>query len=162
MTMETASPMVAIGQEAPDFELRDTEGQIVKLSDFRGERNVLLLFYPFAFSGVCHSEFCELRDRNVDLMAGDTEVIGISIDHVFTLRAWKEQEKFPNRFVADFWPHGAVSQAYGAFNHERGMSLRHGFLIDKRGIIRFIDRVETRTARDQDAWREALASLGTD
>ena len=159
MSTDTATMELSVGQEAPDFELRDTDGQMVKLSDFRGKRNVLLLFYPYAFSGVCYGEFCELRDRNIDLISDDTEVIGISVDHVFTLRAWKEQEKFPNRFVADFWPHGAVSQAYGAFNHERGNSLRHAFLIDKAGIIRFIDRVETRTARDQAAWREALGAL---
>jgi peroxiredoxin len=152
--------MLDVGQPAPDFEVRDTEGQTVKLSDFRGKKNVLLLFYPFAFSRVCTTEFCQLRDENADLVGDENvEVIGISTDPLHALRAWKEHEKYPNRFVSDFWPHGEVSRAYDAFQEQVGMSLRHAFLIDKEGIVRLVQRSETREARNQDEWRAKLKEL---
>jgi peroxiredoxin (alkyl hydroperoxide reductase subunit C) len=152
--------MLEVGQVAPDFEVRDTEGQPVKLSDFRGKKNVLLLFYPFAFSRVCTTEFCQLRDENADLASDENlEVIGISTDPLHSLKAWKEQERYPNRFVSDFWPHGAVSQAYDAFQEQIGMSLRHAFLIDKEGVVRLVQRNETREARNQDEWRAKLKEL---
>lgn len=151
--------MITIGTEAPDFELLDTEGGKTKLSEFRGKKNVLLAFYPFAFSPTCHGEFCTLRDENADLASTeDLEVIGISVDHVFALKAWKEQERFPNRFVADFWPHGAVSEAYGVLN-ERGFAKRQTFLIDREGIVRYVEENPTGAARDQAAWRKAAAEL---
>lgn len=151
--------MITVGTEAPDFELLDTEGGKTKLSEFRGKKNVLLAFYPFAFSPTCHGEFCTLRDENADLAStDDLEVIGISVDHVFALKAWKEQERFPNRFVADFWPHGAVSEAYGVLN-ERGFAKRQTFLIDREGIVRYVEENPTGAARDQAAWRKAAAEL---
>src|SRR5688572_21535732 len=101
---------VEVGEEAPDFLLPDSEGGKTKLSDFRGKRNVLLVFYPLAFSPVCSTEFCMFRDVNSDIIrSGETEVLGISVDSVWTLRAWKKAEEFPNAFLSDFWPHGEVS-----------------------------------------------------
>jgi mycoredoxin-dependent peroxiredoxin len=151
--------LITVGTEAPDFELLDTEGGKTRLSDFRGKKNVLLAFYPFAFSPTCHGEFCTLRDENADMVStDDLEIIGISVDHVFALKAWKEQEKFPNRFVADFWPHGAVSEAYGVLN-ERGFAKRQTFLIDRQGIVRYVEDNPTGAARDQAAWRKAAAEL---
>lgn len=152
--------MIAVGQEAPDFELLDTEGGRTKLSDYRGQKNVLLAFYPFAFSRNCTAEFCQLRDENADMAASDSlEVIGISIDNIFVLKAWKEAQSFPNRFVADFWPHGAVAQAYGVFNEEHGCATRKAVLIDRDGIVRFVDENPTGAVRDQSAWRKAAADL---
>src|SRR5687767_12579663 len=139
MSDEAIAPSIGIGVgvEAPDFELRDTDGTTVKLSDFRGVKNVLILFYPFAFSPTCLSEFCQLRDTNADLVSDDDlEVIGISPDPLWSLKAWKQKEGFGNRFVSDFWPHGAVSRAYASFNEGTGGSKRNTFLIDKDGIIR--------------------------
>lgn len=153
--------MIAVGQEAPDFELLDTEGGKTKLSEYRGKKNVLLAFYPFAFSPTCHAEFCQLRDENADMVSTDTlEVIGVSVDTVWTLKAWKEAERFPNRFVADFWPHGAVAEAYGVFHAERGFSLRKTFLIDREGVVRYVEENPTGAARDQAAWRKAVSELG--
>lgn len=151
--------MIDIGAEAPDFELLDTEGGKTKLSDYRGQKNVLLAFYPFAFSPTCDGEFCQLRDENPDMVStDDLEVIGISVDHIFALKAWKEQKRFPNRFVADFWPHGAVAEAYGVLN-ERGFAKRQTFLIDREGIVRYVEDNPTGAARDQAAWRKAAAEL---
>lgn len=151
---------VEIGQEAPDFELTDSEGGRTKLSEFRGKKNVLLVFYPLAFSRGCQSEFCTLRDENADLATGeDVEVIGVSVDSPFTLKAWKEKEQFPNRFVADFWPHGEVSQRYGVFVDGAGVATRGTFLIDTEGIVRWKETNEIGELRDQDGWRKALTDL---
>ena len=93
---------VEVGALAPDFVLKDQNNQEVRLSDFRGVRNVLLVFYPLAFSPVCTTEFCALRDINADIASDDVEVIGVSVDSRWTLKAWKEAEHFNNKFVADF------------------------------------------------------------
>ena len=155
--------LVSVGDEAPEFKGRDNNGELVTLSDFRGKKNVMLVFYPFAFSGTCTKEFCQLRDENADLEGlKDTEIIGISADPVHSLRAWKAQENYVNRFVSDFWPHGAISRAYGAFDERIGAPVRNTFLIDKEGIVRYAEHngIETLAiARDQKAWREAIEAL---
>lgn len=151
---------VDVGQEAPDFELRDNEGQSVKLSDYRGKKNVLLVFYPFAFSPTCQGEFCTLRDSNADLaQRDDLEILGVSVDPVWALKEWRAKEKFVNRFLSDFWPHGGVSQVYGAFDETLGFSHRHTFLIDTEGVVRYVERNSSREARDQAGWRKALDEL---
>jgi peroxiredoxin len=158
-----ATALVNVGDEAPEFQGRDDSGQLVTLSEFRGNKNVLLVFYPYAFSRTCTTEFCELRDENPDLYGlKDTEIIGVSTDPVHSLRAWKEQEKYVNRFVSDFWPHGAISRAYGAFDERLGAPVRYTFLIDKQGVVRFaehngIERLAEK--RDQTAWRDAIEAL---
>jgi len=153
---------VNVGDEAPDFEARDDGGQQIKLSDFRGQKNVLLVFYPYAFTRTCTSEFCGLRDNPLEIVDDNTEVIGISSDTVATLRAWKAAENYINRFVSDFWPHGAIAKAYGAFDELIGTAVRCTFLIDKEGIVRFAeynDLASLGQARDQDRWREAIRAL---
>lgn len=150
---------VEIGQEAPDFELRDSEGGTTKLSDYRGQKNVLLVFYPAAFSLICHQEFCSLRDTNADLVGDDTEVLGISVDGPWALAAWKLKESFPNKFVSDFWPHGAVAKQYGVLIEERGVATRATFLIDRQGVVRWKEINPPLEARDQEGWRKALAEV---
>jgi mycoredoxin-dependent peroxiredoxin len=148
-----------VGAEAPDFVLKDQNNQEVRLSGFRGRRNVLLVFYPLAFSPICTSEFCALRDINADIQSDDTEVLGISVDSRWTLMAWKEAENFPNKFLADFWPHGEVGRAYGVLDEKRGTTLRGTFLIDKEGILRWMEVSPALDARDQSGWRKAIADL---
>jgi len=150
---------VEIGKEAPDFELPDSENGKTKLSDYRGKKNVLLVFYPLAFSPICTSEFCALRDINADIQSDNTEVLGVSVDSRWTLKAWKEAEHFPNKFVADFWPHGEVGRAYGVFDEKRGTTVRGTFLIDKQGILRWMEVSPTIEPRDQASWRKAIADL---
>lgn len=152
---------VEVGREAPDFELRDAQTkEKVRLSDFRGKKNVLVVFYPLAFSAVCTAEFCTLRDTNADLATDENvEVLGISVDSVWTLNAWLDQEKFPVRMLSDFWPHGEVAKRYGSFVEDRGIARRGTFLIDKQGIVRWMELEEPTVARDQAGWRKALADL---
>ena len=155
---------IGVGGEAPDFELRDTDGESVRLSDFRGKKNVLLVFYPYAWTRTCTNEFCTLRDTNPDLVADErVEIFGISTDALGSLRAWRKAENYPNRFLSDFWPHGAVAKAYGTFDELIGAPVRSTFLIDRDGIVRYLERGKLEAlaeARDQNAWRAALDELG--
>jgi len=100
-----------IGDQAPDFELRDQHGTPVPLAGFRGENNVVLVFYPFAFSGVCSGEMCALRDDFPVVSGDDVALLAISVDTVFSLRTWADQQHFGFEMLSDFWPHGAVARS---------------------------------------------------
>jgi peroxiredoxin len=148
-----------VGTEAPDFTLNDYNKQPVKLSDYRGQKNVLLVFYPFAFSGICTGELCQVRDEIGQYQNDDIQVLGVSVDTSFSLKAWADQEGYTFPLLSDFWPHGEVAKAYGVFNDKAGMAVRGTFLIDKQGVVRFAEANEPGQARDQDAWKKAIASL---
>ena len=148
-----------VGQEAVDFALKDEHGQLIRLSEVRAERNVALVFYPFAFSGICTGELCEIRDNLAVFESGDVQVLAISTDPVFALRAWSEQEKYPFPLLSDFWPHGEVARQYGVFNESTGSSVRGTFLIDTAGVLRWSVINGLGEARSLDAYREAVAAL---
>jgi peroxiredoxin len=148
-----------IGQEAPDFALKDEHGQLVRLSDFRGEKNVAIVFYPFAFSGICTGELCEIRDNLAVFESDNVQVLAVSCDSVFTLRTWAESEKLGFPLLSDFWPHGAVSQDYGVFNEVTGTPVRGTFLVDTSGTLRWSVVNGMGEARSLAAYREALAAL---
>ncbi|KOV80048.1 peroxiredoxin [Nocardia sp. NRRL S-836] len=150
---------VEVGSQAPDFTLNDYNKQPVTLSSFRGSKNVLLVFYPFAFSGTCHGELCQLRDEISAYEDEDVQVLGVSVDSVFALKAWATQENYTFPLLSDFWPHGAVAQAYGVFNDAVGMALRGTFLVDTEGVVRFAEVNAPGEARDQAGWKKAVASL---
>src|SRR5438876_9999045 len=150
---------VEVGSQAPDFTLNDYNKQPVSLSSFRGDKNVLLVFYPFAFSGICTGELCQVRDEIADYQNDKVQVIGVSVDTVFSLKAWAEQEGYQFPLLSDFWPHGAVAQQYGVFNDNAGLATRGTFLIDKAGIVRFTEINQPGEARDQSAWKKAIATL---
>jgi peroxiredoxin (alkyl hydroperoxide reductase subunit C) len=156
--MEHLMP-IAVGAVAPDFTLKDENNQDVTLSDFRGEKNVLLVFYPFAFSGVCNGELCEIRDNIGDFLNDDAELLAISVDAPYAHKAWATQQGYQFRQLSDFWPHGEVARAYGVFNEDRGFALRGTFLIDREGIVRFAEMNQPGEARDQNGWRKALAAV---
>jgi peroxiredoxin (alkyl hydroperoxide reductase subunit C) len=148
-----------VGTEAPDFTLKDQNNQEVTLSSFRGGRAVLVVFYPFAFSGICTGELCAIRDDLATFQNDDVQILAISVDHVFALKAWSQAEGYEFPLLSDFWPHGKVAQAYGVFNDKAGMAVRGTFLVDEAGIVRFAEVNGPGEARDQDAWRKALAAL---
>ncbi|MBB5890527.1 peroxiredoxin [Kutzneria kofuensis] len=148
-----------VGTQAPDFTLKDANREDVTLSSFRGEKNVLLVFYPFAFSGICTGELCQVRDELAEYQNDEVQVIGVSVDTPFSLKAWAEKEGYTFPLLSDFWPHGATAQAYGVFNDKAGMALRGTFLIDKEGVIRFAEANQPGEARDQDQWKRALKAL---
>lgn len=148
-----------VGSEAPDFELRDQHAQTHRLSSYRGSKNVVLVFYPFAFTSVCTGELCAIRDDLAVLQNDDTQVLAISCDSVASLRVFAEQQGFEHPLLSDFWPHGAVASAYGVFNEALGAAERGTFIIDKQGIVRWTVRTALGEARDLAAYQKALAEL---
>ena len=148
-----------IGKEAPDFEVLDNNGQLIKLSSFRGTKNVLLLFYPFAFSGICTGELCAMRDDLKSFQNDDVRLLAISCDPMYANKAFAIQEGYKFPVLSDFWPHGAVSKAYGVFNEDRGCATRGSFLIDKSGMLRWRVINTLGEARNIDDYKKALASL---
>ena len=106
---------LSIGQAAPDFEIPNQHGEKVSLSSFKGQKNVLLMFYPFSFTGTCTGELCALRDDLSSFQNDDLQLLAISCDSPFTQRVFAEQEKYEFPVLSDFWPHGAVASAYGVF-----------------------------------------------
>lgn len=148
-----------VGSKAPDFTLSDINRDKVSLESLRGDKAVLLVFYPFAFSGVCTGELCQVRDELADYQNDKVQVVGVSVDHPFTLRAWGEAQGYTFPLLADFWPHGEVAKAYGVFNEQAGFAERGTFLIDREGVIVFAEHGETGAARAQQGWKDAIAAL---
>jgi peroxiredoxin (alkyl hydroperoxide reductase subunit C) len=143
-----------IGSVAPDFVLRDQNNQEVRLSSFRGQRDVLLVFYPFAFTGICQGELTWVRDHP----PAEVEVLAISVDSVFAHKVWAEREGYGFPLLADFWPHGAVAREYGVFNDRIGAANRGTFLVDSSGVVRFAAMNGPGEPRTDDVWHAALAA----
>jgi mycoredoxin-dependent peroxiredoxin len=150
---------LSIGDSAPEFSLPNQFGQPVNLADFRGRKNVLLIFYPAAFTGTCTGELCSIRDRADQFDTDDVAVLGISCDPKASLKAFAEQEGFSYPLLSDFWPHGAVASAYGVFLPAKGFANRGTFVVDKSGILRWSVVTSTTEARSPDDYRAALAAL---
>ncbi len=151
--------MLEVGTEAPDFTLKDQDQQQVTLSDYRGDKNVLLVFFPLAFTGICQGELDQLRDHLPNYVNDDSVALAISVGPPPTHKVWATESGFLFPVLSDFWPHGAVSQSFGVFNDETGFSNRGTFVIDKSGIIRFAEMKAPGEARDQQLWVDALEAL---
>jgi len=151
-------PVLRPGDLAPDFTLTDTHGTPVRRADLRGGP-VLLVFVPFAFSGTCTSELCELRDNLADFESAGVSLYAISCDPVFSLKAWAAQEGYTFDLLSDFWPHGEVARQYGVFDDERGLAIRGSFLIDADGVVRWSVVNPRGQRRDLAGYRAALAEL---
>ncbi|GIG90244.1 peroxiredoxin [Plantactinospora endophytica] len=147
---------IDIGAEAPDFTLKDQNNQLVRLADLRGRRAVLLVFYPLAFTGTCQGELAQVRDNLDEYQNDDVQVLTVSVDSVYAHKVWADREGYQFPMLADFWPHGAVAQAYGVFNDTAGFADRGTFVIDKAGTVRFAERNGPGEPRDQAGWRKAL------
>jgi peroxiredoxin len=148
-----------IGDHAPDFELTNQYGETVKLSDFRGKKPVVLVFYPLSFSGICTGELCAIRDNFAKFDKENVELLAISVDSKFVQKQFAEHEGYKFSVLADFWPHGAVAQAYGVFLEENGFSNRATFVINTDGelVAKFV--TAPGQARSLDEYDRALASL---
>jgi mycoredoxin-dependent peroxiredoxin len=150
---------VTVGSDAPDFTLKDQNNQRVTLSSFRGDRNVLVVFYPFAFSRICTDELCSVRDDLASFQNADVQILAVSVDHPYALKAWSDAQGYGFPLLGDFWPHGQVAQAYGVFNDGAGFALRGTFLVDKAGVVQFAEVNGPGEARDQNGWKKAVAAL---
>ncbi len=150
---------LTIGGPAPDFTLRDQFGQDVTLSSFRGQKAVAIFFYPFAFSGVCTGEMAGIRERLDQFLTFDTEVLAISCDPVYALRAFADSDGLNFPLLSDFWPHGAVSAAYDVFDDNRGCAQRSSYVIDKEGLVRWAVHNAMPEGRDLQEHLRQLESL---
>lgn len=148
-----------IGSRAPDFELRNIDGETVSLEDLKGRKS-LIVFIPFPFTGTCEGELCTIRDRLSELNDLDANVVAITTDTPFSNRAWSEQNGFGFPVLSDFWPHGEVTDAYGTFDPKAGAANRSSYVLDADGIVREIIATESRKfARDYDEYVAALAAI---
>ena len=147
------------GAAVPDFTLRDQHGQSVSLSSFRGEKAVVLVFYPFAFSRVCTGELCQIRDQLPQFASGDFQVLAVSCDPMFSLRAFADHDRLEFPLLSDFWPHGAVSREYGVFDEEHGCSKRSTFIVDRDGVLRWSVHNAMPDARDLEEHARILADV---
>ena len=149
-----------IGQPAPDFTLRSHTGEEVTLSQFKGVKPVAIVFIPFAFTGVCQSELCAIRDDFSPFEAAGAQVLAISCDTTPSQKVWAEQQGYTFPLLSDFWPHGAVAKQYDAFNEERGCAWRKTVLVDKDGVV--ADAFQSGglgEARPAERYEAALAKL---
>ena len=135
---------IKVGDQAPSFTLRNSATEEVSLSDYKG-KNVVVLFFPLAFTGVCTTELCEIRDTMTEYNKLDAEVVAISVDSPFTLAKYKESEGYNFPLLSDF--NKEVSRAYGSLYEDfvldmKGVSKRSAFVIDEKGIIRYAEVLE--------------------
>jgi peroxiredoxin len=150
---------IETGEQAPDFTLQNTEGEKLSLSVFQGEKNVVLLFFPLAFTGTCTNEMCTMRDNMKMYNSLNAKVIGISVDSFFTLEKFKKSENLNFTLLSDF--NKSVSEEYGVLYDEffgmKGVSKRAAFVIDREGMIIYAEVLEDAgKLPDFDAVREAL------
>jgi peroxiredoxin (alkyl hydroperoxide reductase subunit C) len=151
--------LIAVGDEAPDFTLRDQNNEEFTLSAFRGDKAVLIVFYPLAFTGICTGELCRVRDDLPTFQNDDVQVVTISVDSTYSHKIFSEKEGYEFPLLSDFWPHGGVAQAYGVFNDKTGFANRGTFLVDKTGIVRFAEMNSPGEGRDADEWVAAIKAL---
>jgi len=153
MTVET-------GQLAPDFTLKDQDGNDVTLSSFRGKQNVVIVFYPFTFSGVCEGELCSLRDDLSEFESVKAQVVAISCDTRHAQKQWAEAQGFTFPVLSDFWPHGAVSKAYDVFDEQLGCANRATFVVDTEGkVVDTFASPNLGTPRERAEYEAALKKL---
>jgi peroxiredoxin len=150
----TAVNLPAVGTAAPDFELRNQHGVPIRLAELRG-RPVVLVFFPYAFTGVCTDELRELRDG----FGRDEAVLAVSCDSMFSLRAYGDAQEIGFPLLSDFWPHGEVARRYGVFDEERGCAQRGTFVIDVSGLVRWSVVNAIPDARDVTEYRWVLDAL---
>ena len=150
---------IDVGDEAPDFELMDQDRKPVRLSSFRGLKNVVVVFYPLAFTRTCQGELCAIRDSIEDFSSEDVQTLAISVDSGPVHAKWAAEQGYTFPLLADFWPHGAVARAYGVLQEDLGLALRGTFIVDKQGKVAYQVINAIPDARDLDEYRKVLAGL---
>lgn len=150
---------VSVGSMAPDFTLPDANRTPIQLSGFQGAKAALVVFFPFAFSGVCTGEMAAVQNDLATFQNDRVQILAISTDPAPTLKAWAAAQAYDFPLLSDFWPHGAVAQTYGCFHEQGGMALRGTFLVGVDGVVNFAEVHEPGVARDQESWKRAIAAL---
>jgi mycoredoxin-dependent peroxiredoxin len=153
---------IEVGQQAPDITLTNRDGEPVALSSFRGERNVVLVFYPLAFSGVCTKQLTQMGEQNDTYATHDAQVVAVSVDSRFAQAAFQDQVGADQAlFLADFQPRGEGAKAFGVYREDLGFSTRATFVIDKTGVVRSAQVMAVPSEMpDENAYFETLAQCG--
>jgi peroxiredoxin len=149
-----------VGDRAPDFTLRDQHGADFTLSSYAGKKAVLVVFYPYAFSGVCTGELTGFRDRLGEFETETTTLVAISCDPMYTQRAFADRDGIFFPLLADFWPHGAVASSYGVLDAEQGCPERSSFVVGKDGVIGWALHQDMGQARDLGLQAAELGRFG--
>jgi peroxiredoxin len=150
-----------VGSLAPDFSLHDQNNELVTLSQFKGNKAVLVVFYPFAFTGICTGELGQIS-ANLDRFANDAvQVLTISVDSPYSHKIFSQRDELKFPLLSDFWPHGAVADSFGVFNPKVGAANRGTFLIDTDGVVQFSEVNELGAGRDPQRWLAAIDALGS-
>lgn len=161
MTSPRLDGPLQVGAEAPSFTLRDQNNRPVSLESYRGRKNVLLVFFPLAFTGTCESELGGIRDSLPSFENDEAAVLAVSVGPPPTHKVWSGSQGYLFPILSDFWPHGEVANAYGVLNGKNGYPNRGTFVIDREGVIRFSEMNEPGVPRDQSLWEDALAALSS-
>ncbi len=148
-----------VGQAVPGFSLKNQHGELVSIENFHGKKNVVVLFYPFAFSSVCTGELVEIRDNLGDVHNDSSELLAVSCDPMFSLRVFADRDGLSFPLLSDFWPHGSVARAFGIFNEQLGCAGRATFIVDREGVLRWAVKNQIPQARDFGSYRKVLADL---
>jgi mycoredoxin-dependent peroxiredoxin len=151
--------MIDVGDEAPDFTLSDQNNEEFVLSAFRGQKAVLVVFYPLAFTGICTGELSAVSQNLGSFQNDDVQIVTISVDSAYSHKIFSDREGFDFPLLADFWPHGGVAKAYGVFNETTGFANRGTFLVDKDGIVQFAEMNSPGEGREPQTWRDAITKL---
>ncbi|MCP4308273.1 MAG: redoxin domain-containing protein [bacterium] len=150
---------MTIGSPAPAFELYDQNREAVSLESLKGSK-ALLVFIPFPFTGICDSETCAIRDHLSKLNDMDAKVVIITVHAVPVTIKWAAENGFEFPVLSDYWPHGEVAKAYGAFNEKMGAANRYSFVLDAKGVVREVINTDALGIhREFDSYTEALAKL---
>ncbi len=150
---------ISVGQEAPDFKVMDHLGKEVTLSAFRGKKNVVLVFFPFAFSPTCTDELASIRDERAAIEQDDTIVFAMSCDSMWVHRVFAERDGYDFQLLSDSWPYGRVASDYGVFLPDRGIATRATFVIDKQGIVVWAVVNDLSQTRDVKQYCNAVADI---
>jgi mycoredoxin-dependent peroxiredoxin len=150
---------IQTGDEAPPFDLKVEGSDRVRLGDFRGRRNVLLVFHPYAWTPVCEEEARDLQENLPSFEAAETDVVLVACDPPASRQAWKKELGLTYTLASDFWPHGEAARAYGVFDDSEGAPVRGTFLIDKGGVVVWSLVVDADTRRRDLASAPLAASL---
>jgi peroxiredoxin len=151
--------MIEAGHPAPDVSLSDQHGRTVRLSDFRGRQHVVLMFFPFAFTGVCTGELRAVQAELPTFQNDTVRLLAVSCDSMHALRVFADTEELDFPLLSDFWPHGTASRAYGVFAEDKGCALRGTFVIDTSGTVRWTIVNGLPDARDLHEYAKALEAL---
>ncbi|WP_375493969.1 peroxiredoxin [uncultured Jatrophihabitans sp.] len=152
-------PTIASGDVAPDFTLHDQNNEEIALRRYRGDRAVLVIFYPLAFTGVCTGELARVRDDLDTFQNDDVQTLAISVDSVYAHKIFAEREGYDFPLLSDFWPHGAVAASFGAFDTDTGVANRGTYLVDRSGIVRYTELNRPGQPRNADDWVAAITAL---